>query len=344
MEKLDLRKMNNDELHIVRKQIVRLKEKGLMGKEIEELTGVNQQQISHIWQLYKRGGKSALKPQKSGRKKKSLMLLNPEQEQEIKQLLIDKTPDQVKLSFMLWTRQAVSDLVWLKYRIKMSLRVVTNYLSRWGFSCQRPTKRAYGQDSIRVKQFVEKDYPAIAKRAKDENAEIYWGDETGISNQENYQRGFAPKGRPPVMKYAVKRAKLNMLSAINNQGKVRFMLFPDSMTQQKLIEFMRRMIQDVKRKVFLILDNLKVHHGKLVKAWLEKHKERIELFFLPPYAPEYNPNEYLNNALKHDVHSGIKPQTVDEINSRTQSFMRRLQRDCHKVKAFFKHKNVLYAI
>ena len=192
MEKLDLRKMNNDELHIVRKQIVRLKEKGLMGKEIEELTGVNQQQISHIWQLYKRGGKSALKPQKSGRKKKSLMLLNPEQEQEIKQLLIDKTPDQVKLSFMLWTRQAVSDLVWLKYRIKMSLRVVTNYLSRWGFSCQRPTKRAYGQDSIRVKQFVEKDYPAIAKRAKDENAEIYWGDETGISNQENYQRGFAP--------------------------------------------------------------------------------------------------------------------------------------------------------
>jgi transposase len=245
---------------------------------------------------------------------------------------------------MLWTRQAVSELVWNKYRIKMSLRVVTNYLSRWGFSCQRPTKRAYGQDSIRVMQFVEKDYPAIAKRAKEEEAEIYWGDEVGISNQENYQRGFAPKGRPPVMKYATKRAKLNMLSAINNQGKVRFMLFSSSMTQQKLIEFMRRMIHDIKRKVFLIVDNLKVHHGKLVKAWLEKHKDRIELFFLPPYAPEYHPDEYLNNALKHDVHSGIKPRTVNEINSRTQSFMRRLQRDSGKVKAFFMHQYVRFAI
>jgi hypothetical protein len=96
---------------------------------------------------------------------------------------------------------------------------------------------------------MEKEYPAIAKQAKDEKAVIYWGDETGISNQENYQRGFAPKGHPPVIRVQVKHEKINMLSAITNQGKVRFMIFKESMNQQKLIEFMKRMIKDVTEKI-----------------------------------------------------------------------------------------------
>ena len=98
----------------------------------------------------------------------------------------------MKLSFMLWTRQAISELINELYGIKLQLRCITNYLKRWGLTCQRPTKKSYVQDNVKVTRFMELEYPAIAKCAKTENAEIYWGDETGIDNQEHYQRGFFP--------------------------------------------------------------------------------------------------------------------------------------------------------
>ena len=139
-----------------------------------------------------------------------------------------------------------------------------------------------------------------------------------------------------------KRQRVNMISAISSQGKVRFMLYPDTMDQQRLIRFMERLVRTSERKVFLILDNLKVHHGKLAAAWLEKHKDKIEVFFLPPYAPEYNPDEYLNHALKIFVHSGQLPYTVEEISLKIQSFMRKLQHQPQFVSNFFRSPMLSY--
>ena len=133
-----------------------------------------------------------------------------------------------------------------------------------------------------------------------------------------------------------------MISALNSQGNVRFMLYEDSMNQQRLIAFMRNLIRKAKQKIFLILDNLKVHHGKLVAKWLTRHRDKIELFFLPPYAPESNPDEYLNHALKLSVHSGNLPKTTSDIRHKTESFMRILQRNRLNVSAFFRHPSVSY--
>jgi transposase len=342
MEKIDLRKQSNETLYELRKQIVRQKERGISNIEVAANTGLSKDYVSKVWCRYKKGTINALKPKKRGRVAEKSCKLNKEQQKEICQIIIDKTPDQLKLAFALWTRQAICDLIKRKYNITLTLRSISNYLEAWGLTCQRPTKRAFSQDDVRVRKFMEEEYPAIAKKAKAEKAIIYWGDEVGLSNQENYQRGFAPKGHPPVLEVAAKRERINMLSAITNQGKVRFMIFHDSMNQQKLIEFMRRMIKDIPQKIFLLLDNLKVHHGRIVREWLEKHKNRIEVFYLPPYSPELNPDEYLNCALKHDVHGGIKPHTAREMESKTQSFMRRLQHNPDKVKAFFKHKKLAY--
>ncbi len=128
------------------------------------------------------------------------MLLSDKQQQELKRSIIDKTPDQYKMGFMLWTREAISQLAKLKYGVTMPLRSVTDYMKRWGFTCQRPTKKAYFVDNVKADRFMKEDYSSIAKRAMEEDAEIYWGDETGIDNQQNRQRGFAPKGQPPVLK------------------------------------------------------------------------------------------------------------------------------------------------
>ena len=120
------------------------------------------------------------------------------------------------------------------------------------------------------------------------------------------------------------------------------MICQDTMNQQRLIRFLGRLIRGSQRKVFLILDNLKVHHGKLVAAWLEKRKEKIEVFFLPPYAPEYNPDEYLNHALKLSVHSGQLPYTSQDISHKMQSFMRKLQHHPQLVSNFFLHPALSY--
>ena len=133
-----------------------------------------------------------------------------------------------------------------------------------------------------------------------------------------------------------------MISAISGQGNVRFMVYQDTMNQQRLICFMKRLVRASKQKVFLILDNLKVHHGKLAAAWLEKHKEKIKVFFLPPYAPEYNPDEYLNHALKISVHSGQLPYTSQDISHKIQSFMRKLQHHPPLVSCFFLHPALSY--
>jgi transposase len=217
-------------------------------------------------------------------------------------------------------------------------------LARWGLTCQRPTKRACGQDIGRIEKFKKEEYPLIAKRAKEENAEIYWGDETGVNNRENFERGFSPKGCPPVLPVETKRERLNMIFAITNQGSVRFMIYDKTMNQQLLIDFFRRLINESARKIFIILDNLRVHHGKIVAKWLEKHKEKIEVFFIPPYAPEYNPDEYLNHALKRYVHSGDLPRTKKDIKRKIHSFMRRLQKKKERVVAFFKHPKVSYCL
>ena len=344
MEKVDLRKLEASAIYEKYQQVVRLKQMGYTGKQVSGMTLVSESQVSRIWRGFCNGGAKAIKPKKRGRKQGEQKLLSKEQEREIRGIIIDKTPDQLKFSFMLWTRQAISELVMQMYGISLSLRVITNYLKSWGFSCQRPTKKAIVQDNIKVKKFMEEDYPGIARLAKAENAEIYWGDETGVDNQEHYQRGFAPKGQPPVICVETKRERVNMISAITNKGSLRFMIFDERMTQQKLIEFMERLVLDSSRKIFLILDNLKVHHGKIVKTWLAEHKNEIELFYIPPYSPELNPDEYLNQAMKKNVYGGASPRTKADIKDKVYRYIHRLSFYPEEVSAFFRHRNVRYTI
>lgn len=342
MEHIDLRKLNTDELYTIRKQVIRLKKQGRKGSEIEEITGIYQNRISQIWMSYQRDGYEGIRPRKSGRKAKSQMLLTADEQREIRQTIISKAPNQLKMAGFLWTLAKISQYIWETYRKRVSIRCLSNYMKRWGLTCQRPTKRAYGQDVVRIEKFKREEYPAIAARAKAENAEIYWGDETGVSNRENFERGFSEKGRPPVLPIETKHERVNMISAITNQGHARFMVYEEKMNQQLFLDFLRRLVAESDRRIFFIVDNLRVHHGKIVAAWLDKHKDKIEVFFLPPYAPESNPDEYLNHALKLNVHSGDLPRTAKDITHKIHSFMRRLQHKSSRVRAFFRHPCLSY--
>jgi transposase len=343
MRKTDARSFNDDTKQHIRDQIIRLRKEGKKNKDIVLFLGISEQHASTIWQKYRKGGKKAVALGLRGRRHGEKRSLSRDQEREVKNLIIDKTPDQLKFPFALWTRQAIKDLVRREYGIDMPIRTVGEYLSRWGFTPKKPVKKAREQKPEAVETWLKNEYPLIAKEAKKEKAEIFWGDETGIQNEANHVRGYAPQGTKPVLRIPSKKERISMLSAVNNEGKVRFMIFKESMTSSRLIDFIKRLIKDTRRKVYLILDNLKAHHSKAVTRWLEKKKDYIRVFYLPPYCPELNPDEYLNNDLKQRVHSGTQAITAKELKYKTESFMRQLLRRPHHVKKYFEHPAVRYA-
>jgi transposase len=343
MNTTDARKLNQQAQYELRKQVVRLREKGLDNKAISEIVGLSQCHISTICKKYERGGLDAIKPGLRGRRHGAQRELTAEQEVGIQKLLVDKTPDQLKLSFALWTREAVRLAIKQIYGRDLPLRTISDYLKRWGFTPQKPTKRAYEQNPKLVAQWHETVYPEIQALAKQEKAEIHWGDETGIQNNAYNARGFAPKGKTPVVRINATKSRVNMISSITNRGKVRFMLYKENMTSQVLIRFMSRLVKGADRKVFLILDNLRVHHSKLVKAWLKEHEEEIAVFYLPSYSPELNPDEYLNGDLKHCIRSGLPARTEKALTKKTRSFMRKLQNRPKHVSNYFRHPKIAYA-
>ena len=343
MEKTDTRKLSPETQAELRKLFIRLRNKGMSNKQASETIGINPSRGSIIWKKYKAGGLAAIKIQKRGRNKGSGCRLSPDQEAIVRKMLIDKTPDQLKFPFALWSRDAVCQAIKREFKIDIPLRTITDYLKRWGFTPQKPTKRAYEQCPNAVKKWLDSSYPEIAARAKAEKAEIHWGDETGVQSNAYNAKGFAPKGQTPIIRLNAKKSSINMISSITNKGKVRFMLYKETMTSKVFIKFLSRLAKNAERKVFLILDNHRVHHSKSVKAWLEKHTKFIELFFLPSYSPELNPDEFLNGNLKQKIRSGLPSRTQQDLIKKTRSFMKTLQKRPDHVKGFFKNHKVAYA-
>jgi hypothetical protein len=229
-------------------------------------------------------------------------VLSQAQEDTIQCMIIDKRPEQLKMDFSLWSRAAVGQLIEQQFGIKLQVRSIGKYLTRWGFTPQKPIKRAGEQSPAAVQAWLEGEYPSIEQRARAEGAEIHWGDETALVNTDVRGRSFAPAGKTPVaMAVGGTRQKRSMIATVTNQGKTRWMIMDEAFDPEKLIEFLQALIKDASKKVFLILDKLRVHHSKRVKAWVAERQDQIELFYLPRYSPHLNPEERLNADLKQEM-------------------------------------------
>jgi len=343
MKETDLRKQPDDVRNHMRKQAIRLIKTGKTQQEIADNFGVHLNTVGSWWRNYQKEGEKALHVNKRGLKSGQGRVLTAEQEKEIQKMIIDKTPDQLKLPFVLWDRKAVKELIQSHYGIIVAIRTIGDYLQRWNFSPQRPVKRAYEQQPKTVQRWLDEVYPEIQIKAKQEDAEIHWGDETGFRNDHHYGRGYSPRGKTPVVHLSAKRVSTNMISSITNQGKVRFMIYSKSMNAQVLIKFLKRLIKSSDRKIFLILDNLKVHHAIRVREWLEGKEDEIEIFFLPSYSPELNPDEYLNNDIKQGIHSKTLFRDEKSLKKGVLSHMRMLQKMPKRVMNYFNHPKIAYA-
>ncbi len=344
MENRDARKLSTEAQQELREMAVRLKKSGMTYKEIAAIVHVQPTTICAWYQAYQKGGQKAILIKKRGRPTGSCRTLDSPQEKIIQKAIVDKCPDQLKFPFALWTRKAVKQLIKEVFDIDMPIRTVGEYLKRWHFTPQKPLRKAYKQNPKAVKAWLDEEYPHIANRAKQEKAEIHWGDETGLCNDSYHGRSYAPCGRTPAIKLHPQCQRVNLISTVTNQGKVRFMIYKEKMNADILIRFMKRLVKDTSRKVFLILDNLKVYHSHVVKEWLQENKDQIEIFFLPAYSPELNPDEYLNCDLKIGVHSKTPAKTKEQLSKKALSHLRKLQKMPQRVANYFHHPKIAYTV
>lgn len=343
MKKEDLRSTPVSGKLALRKTAIRMIQSGVKKKEVASHLGVNKNTITNWWKSYQIDGAKSYHYKKRGVKSEDKKLLTARQEEAIQRMIIDKMPDQLKFSFALWTRKAVKELVEREFGVVLGLSTMGDYLRKWGYTPQKPKHRAYEQCTKKVQQWLNTEYPKIKAEAQKEGAEIHWADETGVKNQCNHGRSYAPKGRTPVKKAMAKRFSINMVSAITNQGKVQFMLYSERMNAEKFIEFLEQLIKSSTQKIYVILDNLRVHHSKKVKAWREEHEEKIRLFFLPAYSPELNPDEYLNCDLKQGMSAKKAPRNKEQLENNVKDHMDMLTTKPERVKKYFMHEAIKYA-
>lgn len=343
MEKTDFRKLSGEQRYGFRLRAIRLLQSGKKQKEVAETFGVRPNTVGDWKKAYQEEGKKGLRDIPRGAKSENMKLLSPEQEKQVQKMILDTMPDQMKLPYALWTRGAVKELVERELKVVLAVNTVGDYLRSWGYSPQKPKKKAYEQCSKKVRKWLDEEYPAIKERAAREGAEIHWGDETGVRNSCQHGRSYAPKGRTPVKKSMSKRFSVNMISSVTNQGRVEFMIYSGGMNADRLIKFMGQLIKGKEQRTFLILDNLRVHHSKKVKKWLEDNRQEIEVFYLPSYSPERNPDEYLNCDLKYGMSIKPSPRNEGQLRENVENHMSMLQEKSNRVRKYFEHEDIRYA-
>ena len=326
-----------------RRALYLVEHEGMTQAEAARAVGVHRQTVNIWHKRYRERGEDGLLDGRRVSPRRGRGRLTGDEVRRVRGWIAEGTPDRLGLPFALWTGRAVRELIERRSAKRLGLSTVPLYLRRWGMTPQKPLVRAKERSPAAVAAWLERDDPAIAGRAKAAGAVIYWGDETGISNQDQVGRSWAPKGRTPMVARTAKRVTRSMIAAVSNRGLMRFMLYEGALNADLFLDFLRRLVRDAGRKVVLVVDNLKVHKAGKVTAWVESHRHEIELVYLPSYAPDHNPSEYLNNDLKQALRRKPQPDSEDELIGNTRSVLRTIQRSPERVRAYFKPEPVRYA-
>jgi len=342
-ERIDARRLPREVLQERRMMAIKLRKKGVSNKETAQMVGISATTVSQYWTRYQKEGSKGLELKKRGRAKGDGKWLSDDQERQIIRLLVSKNPQQLEFPFALWTRESVKALIDRQCVIDMPISSVGRYLRKWEFTAKKPIKRAYERKDEAAKAWMEEEYPKIQERSKQEDAAIWWADETSCVSLPTNLKGYAPKGEKPLLIHTAKKFRINMISAVTNSGKMMFSLYDDAINTDRFIDFLEKAIASSEKKLFMVLDNLRVHHAKVVKQWIEEHHEQIELFFLPAYSPDLNPDEYLNQDYKKNANKHQPPTTKKQLEKNTKAYMHSLQANPEKIASFFQHPAVQYA-
>ena len=340
-KKVDGRKLSHSQSEYIRVQSVkqvRLENKS--PEEVIKLFGLHRTNIYKWLRWYDAFGFEGLKSSKSAG---PIPKISAKQEKQLTKLLL-KNPLQLQFDYALWTIDMIVELIQRKYSVVYSKVQVGRLMKKLGLSRQRPLERAVQQDPKKVEEWLKKQYPSIKREAKKEKREIYFSDEAGFHATAQYGTTWAPKGETPIIKTSGKREKVNVISAVNNKGKLRFMLYDNNFNSTVFIDFLKRLMHKQPSPVSLIVDGHKSHFTIAVKEYVATTKGKLKLYQLPAYSPELNPDELVWNNAKQKVAKQKHTPTKNTFKQKVNKVMTEIQKNTKLNKAFFCESNVAYAM
>jgi len=343
MKDKDARSLSQDAQEALRRRVVAAVLGGMKQVEAVSVFGVSRAAIGKWMAAQRRGGMRALLAGKKGRPKGPSRLPGWQAAQVVR-AIVDRTPDQLKLPFVLWTRAAVAQLIAERFGVVVSRMTVGRWLKKWGLTPQKPLRRAWEQNPREVEHWLAEAYPRVRAQAKAEKAEIHWGDEMGLRSDHQAGTSYGRKGQTPVIPGTGQRWRCNMISSISGRGALRFMVFKRRFTAQVFIDFLGRLIRGAGRKLYLIVDGHPVHKSRAVAKWLAAREQKIRLILLPAYSPDLNPDEFLNNDVKANAVGRRRASSQDDMIADVRGYLRSTQKQPQIVKNYFHAPSVRYAM
>ena len=337
---MDARKLDHRMLTELRKRGVASVQEGQSPEIVAKALGINRVTIYGWLSRYRHGGWGALDAKKRGGR---IPKLDAKALQWIYQTVTNKNPLQLKFTFALWTARMVGQLIQQKFGIKLSKASVCRLLGQLGLTPQRPVWRAYQQKPEAVQRWLQEEYPKIKQLARQKKALIYFGDEAGVRSDHHAGTTWALKGKTPVVSSTGARFGLNLISAVSAQGEFRFMTVKGRIGAVQFIDFIKRLIHGIHRTVFLIVDGHPAHKAKMVTKFIETVKDRFQLFLLPPYSPELNPDERVWNDLKNNAIGKQAITTPQQLKSAVISHLRFIQKTPDRVRSYYNNETTKYA-
>ena len=339
--KTDCRALDHKTLSELRKRAVARVKAGESPTVVAYVLGVHIRTMFRWLALYRAGGQQNLRASKRGGRPPKL---DGKALKWVYDTVTLKNPLQLKFHFALWTSSMIGELIHKRFGVRLSRSSVCRLLGQMGLSAQRPLWRAYQQDPEAVRRWTQEEYPAIRRRARKIGAEIYFGDEAGVRSDFHSGTTWGRKGKTPIVSSTGARFGANMISAVSTQGKLRFMIKKGRVTATVFLEFLKRLLVNAERPIFLIVDGHPAHKAKCVRKFVDAQQGKLELFYLPGYSPELNPDEYVWNHLKNNG-LGRKALTDPiELRSLILRHLRKLQRLPKVIIGFFHSPTTCYTV
>jgi transposase len=341
MRKNDARKLDHKTLEELRIRVVGRVQEGESPEGLAKILDLDRSTIYGWLARYRQGGWNALKAKPiSGRPPK----LDGKNMKWIYDTVTRKNPLQFNFAFALWTREMVAKLIKDKFGIKLSPVSVGRLLAQLGITCQKPLHRAQERDEALVARWLKKEYPQIKAMALKAGAGIYFGDAAHIRSDHHAGRTWGKKGETPIVETTGARHGMSLISAITSRGHMRFMVVEKGgVNADVFIAFLKRLVAGEKKSIFLIVDRGPAHIAKKTKAFVESLNGALQLFYLPPYSPDRNPDELVWKHLKADTVGRMKVTSKDDFKTKVRSSMRQLQNNPEKIRSFYQKPTLRYA-
>jgi len=268
--------------------------------------------------------------------------LSPRQEAQVLRWINGRDPRQYGLDFGLWTRRIVAQLIEQKFGVELGVTAVGALLAKLGLTPQKPLQRAYQRDPEAIERWQREVYPALARKAKRQGAEVYFWDESGFRADTVHGKTWGLRGQTPVIARPGQRQSMSAASAVNARGEFWFCTYAGALNGELFVELLKQMMRHRKKPVHLVVDGLPAHKRVIVREYVESTRGKLTLHFLPGYAPDLNPDELVWSYVKRTGTARRPLRQGEKLRDRIDAELAAVKRNPKLVRSFFKTPSVAY--